>query len=118
MMGRPLTYLGADLGVLEGVGDQDLGPLGVRRGAREANRTAVFGWTSLTPSELRIAALVRDGLTNREIGYELHMSKYTVAQHIKEMFKRTGSVNRTDLINRAHITGILNGHDDIRPTEG
>jgi DNA-binding NarL/FixJ family response regulator len=62
--------------------------------------------------------MIARGLTNREIGYELHMSKYTVAQHIKEMFKRTGSVNRTDLINRAHITGILNdGLDGIGPSE-
>jgi DNA-binding NarL/FixJ family response regulator len=85
-------------------------------GSAAANTSNAF--SPLTAKQLSILEMIARGLTNREIGYELHMSKYTVAQHIKEMFKRTGSVNRTDLINRAHITGILNGHDSIRPTEG
>jgi DNA-binding NarL/FixJ family response regulator len=71
------------------------------------------GFSRLTAKQLSILVMIARGLTNREIAYELHMSKYTVAQHIKEMLKRTGAVNRTDLINRAHITGILNGRDSI-----
>lgn len=71
------------------------------------------GFSRLTAKQLSILVMIARGLTNREIAYELHMSKYTVAQHIKEMLKRTGAVNRTDLINRAHITGILNGRDGI-----
>lgn len=65
------------------------------------------GFSSLTERHRTILELVSHGLTNVQIGRELHMSKYTVAQHIKEIFKRTGSINRTDLVARAHESGTL-----------
>jgi tetratricopeptide (TPR) repeat protein len=45
--------------------------LGIRRSSREPHRDADHGWAALTATEVRIAALVRDGLTNREIGTRL-----------------------------------------------
>jgi DNA-binding NarL/FixJ family response regulator len=65
------------------------------------------GFSRLTARQLSILTMVARGLTNREIGQELHLSRYTVAQHVEEMLRRTGTVNRTDLINQAHISGIL-----------
>lgn len=64
-------------------------------------------FTNLTPRQLDVLHLISTGLTNLQIAQQLHMSKYTVAQHIKEMFRRTGSVNRTDLVNRARVYGPL-----------
>jgi ATP/maltotriose-dependent transcriptional regulator MalT len=37
----------------------------------------------------------------------LHISKYTVAQHIAKMLRLLGAANRTELVNRAHIAGVL-----------
>jgi DNA-binding NarL/FixJ family response regulator len=64
-------------------------------------------FANLTPRQLAVLHLISGGLTNLQIAQQLHMSKYTVAQHIREMFKRTGSVNRTDLVNRAYVSGAL-----------
>jgi hypothetical protein len=48
--------------------------VGLRRGSREAHRGVSSGWASLTATEVRIAALVREGLTNREVGARLFVS--------------------------------------------
>lgn len=60
-----------------------------------------------TPREVSILQLVAVGCTNVQIGEKLHISKYTVAQHIAKMLLRSGAANRTDLVSRAHIVGIL-----------
>lgn len=65
------------------------------------------GFSSLTARQMAVLEMVSRGLTNRQIGCELHMSRYTVAQHLKEVFKRTGSINRTDLVDRAYRYGAL-----------
>lgn len=66
-----------------------------------------------TARELSILQLVAKGLTNVQIAASLHISKYTVAQHIAKMLHRTGAANRTDLVSRAHIAGILDDESDI-----
>lgn len=60
-----------------------------------------------TPRELSILQLVAKGCTNIQIASSLHISKYTVAQHIAKMLHRVGAANRTDLVSRAHTAGIL-----------
>ena len=52
---------------------------------------------ALTARQISILRLLVRGLTNVEIGNALHLSKYTVSQHVKEMLRRTGAVNRTEL---------------------
>jgi DNA-binding CsgD family transcriptional regulator len=71
--------------------------LGVRRGSREAHRDADFGWESLTVTENRIAALVRDGLTNREIGSRLFVSPRTVQTHVSHILQKTGLRSRVEI---------------------
>jgi DNA-binding NarL/FixJ family response regulator len=60
-----------------------------------------------TQREMSVLHLVASGLTNVQIGEKLHISKYTVAQHIAMMLRRIGAANRTDLVSRAHAEGIL-----------
>ena len=60
-----------------------------------------------TQREMSILSLVALGFTNVQIGKKLHISKYTVAQHVAKMLRRLGAANRTDLVNRAHVEGIL-----------
>ncbi len=75
--------------------------LGVRRGPREAHRDADFGWASLTATENRIAALVRDGLTNREIGTRLFISPRTVQTHVSHILQKTGLRSRVEIARAA-----------------
>ena len=71
--------------------------LGIRRGTREAHRDVDFGWASLTATEVRIAALVRDGLTNREIGTRLFVSPRTVQTHVSHILQKTGLRSRVEI---------------------
>ena len=75
--------------------------LGVRRGTREMNQTAIFGWTSLTPAELRTADLVTEGLTNREIGARLFVSPRTIQTHVAHILAKTGLHSRVEIAARA-----------------
>ena len=71
--------------------------LGIRRGSREARRDVSSGWASLTSTETRIAALVRDGLTNREIGTRLYVSPRTVQTHVSHILQKTGLRSRVEI---------------------
>jgi DNA-binding NarL/FixJ family response regulator len=64
----------------------------------------------ITQREMSILRLVALGFTNVQIGEKLHISKYTVAQHVAKMLRRLGAANRTDLVNRAYVEGILESH--------
>jgi DNA-binding CsgD family transcriptional regulator len=76
--------------------------LGIRRGSRAAHRGADFGWASLTATEVRVAGLVRDGLTNREIATRLFVSPRTVQTHVAHILQKTGLRSRVDV---ARATG-------------
>jgi len=71
--------------------------LGIRRGSREAHRDTDYGWAALTATETRIAALVRDGLTNREIGTRLFVSPRTVQTHVSHILQKTGLRSRVEI---------------------
>ena len=71
--------------------------LGVRRGKGARADRPRFGWESLTDSERRVVALVPDGLTYREIGERLFISKRTVETHIAHVFTKLGVSSRREL---------------------
>ena len=54
-------------------------------------------YAGLSPAERRVAELVADGLTNREIGEQLHIARRTVETHIVHAFQKLGVQNRTQL---------------------
>jgi DNA-binding CsgD family transcriptional regulator len=51
----------------------------------------------LTAREQEVAALVAQGLTNRQIASELSISEHTVATHITNILKRLGLNSRSRL---------------------
>jgi DNA-binding CsgD family transcriptional regulator len=51
----------------------------------------------LSAREMQIAALVADGLTNRQIGERLHISRHTVVSHLSNVFERVGVTSRAAL---------------------
>jgi DNA-binding CsgD family transcriptional regulator len=52
---------------------------------------------ALTPREREVAALVVDGLTDREIAGRLHLSHHTVSQYVKRIHLKLGVDSRVAL---------------------
>jgi DNA-binding CsgD family transcriptional regulator/tetratricopeptide (TPR) repeat protein len=53
---------------------------------------------ALTRREDEVAALVARGLTNRQVGSELHISEHTAATHVHKILKKLGLRSRSELI--------------------
>ena len=62
---------------------------------RISGRAATPG--ALTPAEERVAALVAEGKTNREVGVALFLSDRTVEGHLSRIFGKLGVRSRTEL---------------------
>jgi DNA-binding NarL/FixJ family response regulator len=61
-------------------------------------RKAVFtGVESLTPSELRVARMAAEGMTNREIAQALTVTAKTVETHMRHVFQKLDVERRTEL---------------------
>ena len=55
------------------------------------------GWAALTTSELTVARLVAEGLTNREVAEHLFVSPHTVNSHLRHVFLKLGITSRVEL---------------------
>lgn len=62
---------------------------------------ATFGWESLTETERSVTALVAQGLTNRESGERLFLSRHTVGFHLRSIYRKLGVSSRVDLTRSA-----------------
>jgi DNA-binding CsgD family transcriptional regulator len=56
----------------------------------------------LTAAERRVAALVADGRTNREVAAALFLGERTVASHLTHIYAKLGVRSRTELARRLH----------------
>ena len=65
----------------------------VRRRAQEASSNE-----DLTPQERQIALLVRDGMSNPEVGAQLFLSPRTVEWHLRKIFTKLGISSRKELV--------------------
>ncbi len=61
----------------------------------------------VTPREREIATLIAQGRTNPEIAEALVLSPYTVQDHIKSLFEKTGVSSRQELVARVFLDDYL-----------
>lgn len=78
--------------------------LGVRRRLVTRERSAE-GWEAMTESELTVARLVAEGLTNREVAERLFVSPHTVSSHLRSVFVKL------DINSRLALARIAAAHD-------
>jgi DNA-binding CsgD family transcriptional regulator len=79
---------------------------GIRRGPQAKHRHARSGWDSLTPTEMKVAALVESGLSNPDIASKLFLSRRTVATHVSHILKKLNVQSRTDIAREAALRAI------------
>jgi len=70
---------------------------GIRREPHAKHRRARSGWDSLTATEIKIATLVEEGMSNPEIAAKLLLSRRTVATHVSHILKKLDVNSRTDI---------------------
>jgi DNA-binding CsgD family transcriptional regulator len=83
---------------------RELRRLGVQRRIVSQPR-AKAGWDSLTDSELKVVNLIAQGVTNRSVATQLHLSLHTVKNHVHNAFAKLG------INSRAQLTQLMPGSD-------
>ena len=81
---------------------------GVARGELGRIGGRVASPDALTPTEERVAALVAEGRTNREVGIILVVSERTVEGHLSRIYAKIGVRSRAELAHR-HPGGAIPG---------
>jgi DNA-binding CsgD family transcriptional regulator len=98
------TYMGHEaLADARRVG-RELRRLGVERRIVSHPR-AKTGWDSLTDSELTVVTLIAQGVTNRSVATQLHLSLHTVKTHVHNAFAKLG------INSRSQLTQLMHGSD-------
>jgi len=87
--------------------DSRLRRYGIRRGVRGRHgERATSGWEALTPTELRIAAMVARGASTPDIAQGMLLSRRTVQTHISHILAKLGAKGRVDIVREALRQGI------------
>lgn len=60
----------------------------------------------ITKKQIEILRLIKSGLSNKQIAYELNISECTVKVHVSNIFKKFKCYNRVQLINKANELNI------------
>jgi DNA-binding CsgD family transcriptional regulator len=90
--------------------------LGIRRRVATSEKPA-RGWAAMTKSELAVAQLVADGLTNREVAERLYVSPHTVNTHLRQVFAKLEVKSRVDLTRLATERGSERAAEVARSSE-
>ena len=79
----------------------------LRASGAHPRRDRLTGRDALTPSELRLARMAADGLTNVQIAQELYLAEKTVEMHLGRAYRKLGIHGRREL------TAALEGADGL-----
>jgi len=84
-----------------------LRPHGIRRGGRgQRAQRAAFGWDALTPTEVKIAAMVARGDSTSDIARGMSLSRRTVQTYISHILAKLGVKGRVDIVREALRQGV------------
>jgi DNA-binding CsgD family transcriptional regulator len=84
-----------------------LRPYGIRRGVRgPRGPRPASGWAALTPTEVKIAALIARGDSTSEIARGMFLSRRTVQTYISHILAKLGAKGRTEIVREALRQGI------------
>jgi DNA-binding CsgD family transcriptional regulator len=84
-----------------------LRPHGIRRGVRgQRPHRAAFGWEALTPTEVKIAALVARGDSTSDIARGMFLSRRTVQTYISHILAKLGAKGRVEIVREALRQGV------------
>jgi DNA-binding CsgD family transcriptional regulator len=87
--------------------DSRLRAYGIRRSVRgRRGPRATSGWESLTPTELKIAALVAEGHSTSDIARGMFLSRRTVQSYISHILAKLGAKGRADIVREALRQGV------------
>ncbi|MEU6084484.1 AAA family ATPase [Streptomyces sp. NPDC047108] len=89
--------------------------LGVRRGHRGLRGRPSTGWDSLTDTELAVASLVAQGLSNPDVGARLRISRRTVQTHVSNILSKLGLASRVELATVVTAHGLATSARGRRP---
>jgi DNA-binding CsgD family transcriptional regulator/tetratricopeptide (TPR) repeat protein len=74
---------------------------GIRRGPHAPHRRTDRGWSSLTPTEIKVVELVAKGMSNPRIAAQLFLSRRTVQTHVSHVLAKLDLHSRTDIAREA-----------------
>jgi DNA-binding CsgD family transcriptional regulator len=87
--------------------DGRLRPYGIKRGIRgPRGPRPTSGWEALTPTEVKIAALIGAGESTSDIARGLFLSRRTVQKHISNILAKLGAKGRVEIVREVLRQGI------------
>jgi DNA-binding CsgD family transcriptional regulator len=92
---RIYTDLGATWDLLRA--ETRVRPYRLRRNRPAVRNRPSTGWDALTPTELKITALVAAGNANPDIAAELFLSRRTVEGHVSRILTKLDARSRVDI---------------------
>jgi DNA-binding CsgD family transcriptional regulator len=78
-----------------------LQPFGIAPLGGAARLRPATGWVALTPTELKVARLVAEGLSNPDIAAQLFLSRNTVQTHVSHILAKLSARSRAQIIAEA-----------------
>jgi DNA-binding NarL/FixJ family response regulator len=87
----------------------------IRRFTRLPGPASPRRFDDLTERELDVFRLVARGLSNAEIGRELHISDTTVKTHVTHIFQKLGVRDRVQAVVLAHESGLVGPESTSSP---
>jgi DNA-binding CsgD family transcriptional regulator/tetratricopeptide (TPR) repeat protein len=80
---------------------------GIRRGVRgQRNQRAATGWEALTPTEVKIAALIAHGDSTADIAKGMYLSRRTVQTYISHILAKLDAKSRLEIVREAERRGV------------
>jgi DNA-binding CsgD family transcriptional regulator/tetratricopeptide (TPR) repeat protein len=76
-------------------------PFGIRRRRGSYQVRPASGWAALTPTEVKVAALVARGRSNPDIATEMFLSRNTVQTHVSHILMKLDARSRAEIVREA-----------------